>query len=68
MPLMRNPFRNKDENVRVMTNGVDDGNTGLVASPTAITKDQKPAEYQLSGQFCPMRPMTDWVTRTRSEY
>ena len=55
MPIMRNPFRNKDENVRPATSGVDKYTNGSTPQPVDIKKSE-PAEYKLSGTYPPPNP------------
>ncbi len=49
MPIMRNPFRKQDENLRPATSGLDKFANG---SPTKAIdiKEREPAEYKLSGK------------------
>ena len=48
MPIMRNPFRKQDENLRPATSGVDKSVNGTATQPISIKKEE-PAEYKLSG-------------------
>ena len=47
MPIMRNPFRKQDENVRPATSGVDKPN-GTASKPISINEKES-GEYKLSG-------------------
>lgn len=52
MPIMRNPFRKQDENLRPSTaiNGVEQKVNGTpTAKPIDIRAEKEPAEYKLSG-------------------
>ena len=50
MPIMRNPFRKQDENLRPATSGVDKDANGATTKPLDIKKSE-PVEYKLSGTF-----------------
>lgn len=55
MPIIRNPFRKQDENVRPTStiNGVEqkvNGNGADGTNPSSI-REKEPAEYKLSGML-----------------
>lgn len=55
MPIIRNPFRKQDENLRPPNGGVDWMANGTVTKPIDIQEKAKdPVEYKLSG-----KPATD---------
>ncbi len=49
MPIMRNPFRKQDENVRPATYGAERGVNGAAPEPIDI-KEREATEYKLSGK------------------
>ena len=49
MPIIRNPFRKQDENIRPVTGAVDKLPNGTLTRPIDI-KEKEPVEYQLSGK------------------
>lgn len=52
MPIIRNPFRKQDENVRPAT-AIPTSNGDKFGSSRSLdlTKEKEPAEYKLSGRF-----------------
>ena len=62
MPIIRNPFRRQDENVRpsTATNGGDHKFNGTVSAKPVDIGEKQPTEYQLSGM---MPPNTTWCHR-----
>lgn len=57
MPIMRNPFRKQDENVKPATN--DQRLQGTATAPKEIdigAKEKEPVEYKLSGKPMPSIP------------
>ena len=49
MPIIRNPFRKQDENVRPATPGQKINGTPVV-KPINIPAEKEPTEYKLSGE------------------
>jgi len=51
MPIIRNPFRKQDENVRPATavNGVEQKTPGVLAAKPIDIREKEQAEYKLSG-------------------
>jgi len=59
MPIIRNPFRKQDENVRptLVTNGSNAKvNENANGKPIDVPKEKESAEYKLSGES-PRRPL-----------
>lgn len=60
MPIIRNPFRRQDENVRptaALTGIEQKGHATPPVKPVDI-KEKEPAEYKLSGTLHPSTPPT----------
>ena len=59
MPIIRNPFRRQDENVRPNATAAQKPSNGAITPPKSIDlgEKQKDAEYKLSGRsHCAILP------------
>ena len=50
MPIIRNPFRRQDENLRPINTAIDTRQAGSKSRESIDVKEKAPVEYQLSGK------------------